>query len=405
MKEIYEIGSSIPLGDVPRKMHAWVIRAERHGPPSSSFQQEIIDVPEIGDDEILILVMAAGVNYNGVWAALGKPVSPIVLHGNPAHVAGSDAAGIVWKIGPNVNKWKVGDEVVVQCAQYDGTDEECNGGDPMLSRSQRIWGYETPDGSFAQFSRVKEAQLLPRPQLLTWEESACYLLTLATAWRMLFGHEPNTLKPGSSVLVWGGSGGLGCMAVQLSRVAGAHAIAVVSDSERGAFAKSIGAVGVINRKDFSCWGGTPTDSEEYSNWIRDVKAFGSAIRENTPENKDVDIVFEHPGQDTFGVSTFVVKPGGMVVFCAATTGYNFAFDARHVWMRQKRIQGSHFADMKQASQANQLVCNGKLDPCLSETFKWELLPNAHQRMLDNKHSSGNMAVLVQAGKEGLGKRS
>ena len=166
--------------------------------------------------------MAAGVNYNGVWAGLGKPISPFDVHKAEYHIAGSDAAGIVWAVGAKVKRWKVGDEVVVHCNQDDGDDEECNGGDPMFSPSQRIWGYETPDGSFAQFAKVQGRQLMARPKHLTWEESACYTLTLATAYRMLFGHRPHILRPGHNVLIWGASGGLGSMAVQLCATAGAQ---------------------------------------------------------------------------------------------------------------------------------------------------------------------------------------
>ncbi len=206
-RDLYEVGEIPPLGHVPRNMYAWVIRKERHGEPLHAMQQEVVPTPEIGDDEVLVLTMAAGVNYNGVWAALGKPISPLDVHKAPYHIAGSDAAGIVWAVGAKVRRWKVGDEVVVHCNQDDGDDEECNGGDPMLSPSQRIWGYETPDGSFAQFCRVQSRQLMPRPRHLTWEESGCYVLTLATAYRMLFGHPPHTLKPGDNVLVWGGAAG------------------------------------------------------------------------------------------------------------------------------------------------------------------------------------------------------
>ena len=220
LKDLYEIGEIPPLGHVPQSMYAWCIRQERHGAPESAMQVEVVPTWKIGQDEVLILVMAAGVNYNGVWAALGTPISPIDGHKNPFHVAGSDASGIVYAVGEKVKRWKVGDEVVIHCNQDDGDDEECNGGDPMFSNSQRIWGYETPDGSFAQFARVQARQLLPRPQHLTWEASACYTLTLATAYRMLFGHRPHTLKPGQNVLVWGASGGLGSMAVQLDRHGG-----------------------------------------------------------------------------------------------------------------------------------------------------------------------------------------
>ncbi|MEA2946949.1 MAG: crotonyl-CoA carboxylase/reductase, partial [Alphaproteobacteria bacterium] len=202
-KDLYEIGEIPPLGHVPASMYAWVVRKDRHGPPEQSMQVEVVPTWTLDSHDVLVLVMAAGVNYNGVWAALGEPVSTLDVHKNPYHIAGSDASGIVWAVGSKVKRWKVGDEVVVHCNQDDGDDEECNGGDPMFSASQRIWGYETPDGSFAQFCRVQDRQLMARPKHLTWEEAASYTLTLATAYRMLFGHEPHRLKPGDNVLVWG----------------------------------------------------------------------------------------------------------------------------------------------------------------------------------------------------------
>ncbi len=186
-KDLYEIGEIPPMGHVPRQMYAWVIRRDREGEPEQAMQVEVVDVPEIDSHDVLVQVMAAGVNYNGVWAGLGKPVSVFDVHKADYHVAGSDAAGIVWAVGSKVRRWKVGDEVIVHCNQDDGDDEECNGGDPMFSTSQRIWGYETSDGSFAQFCRVQDRQLMRRPLHLTWEESGCYTLTLATAYRMLFG--------------------------------------------------------------------------------------------------------------------------------------------------------------------------------------------------------------------------
>ncbi len=203
VKDRYEIGEIPPLGHVPKEMYAWAIRKDRHGPPETSMQVEIVPTWTIGEDEVLLLVMAGGVNYNGVWAALGQPVSPLDFHQVGYHVAGSDAAGVVWAVGSKVKRWKVGDEVIVHCNQDDGDDEECNGGDPMFSPSQRIWGYETPEGAFAQFARVQSRQLMPKPKHLTWEESACYTLTLATAYRMLFGHPPHTLKPATTC--WSGA--------------------------------------------------------------------------------------------------------------------------------------------------------------------------------------------------------
>ena len=402
-KDLYEIGEIPPLGHVPKQMYAWAIRRERHGEPETAMLVETVPIPSVGPDECLVLVMAAGVNYNGVWASRGKPISPFDVHKAEYHICGSDASGVVWAVGDKVKRWKVGDQVIVHCNQDDGDDEECNGGDPMYSPSQRIWGYETPDGSFAQFARVQSRQLMPRPLHLTWEQSGCYVLTLATAYRMLFGHRPHGLRPGDNVLVWGASGGLGSMAVQLIATAGANAIGIISDDSKRDFVMALGAKGVINRSKFDCWGRVPevNDVKAYGEYMKKCREFGRAIWEFTGKGNDVDFVFEHPGEQTFPVSCFVVKRGGMVVFCAGTTGYNFTFDARFVWMRQKRIQGSHFANLLQASQANRLVIERRIDPCLSEVFAWEDIARAHTKMMKNQHKPGNMAVLVQAKRPGM----
>ena len=401
-KDLYPMGQLPPMGHVPAQMHAWTIRRDRQGEPDKAMQLEVVDTPVPDSHEVLVLVMAAGVNYNGIWAGLGIPISMFDVHGADYHIAGSDASGVIWAVGDKVSRWKVGDEVVIHCNQDDGDDEECNGGDPMFSPSQRIWGYETPDGSFAQYTRVQAQQLMPRPRHLTWEESACYTLTLATAYRMLFGHHPHELKPGQNVLVWGASGGLGSFAIQLVNAAGGNAIGVISDEDKRDFVMALGAKGVINRKDFSCWGQMPVvNSPEYNDWLKEARRFGKAIWAITGKGISVDMVFEHLGEATFPVSTLVVKKGGMVVICAGTTGYNLTLDARYLWMHQKRVQGSHFANLKQASSANKLMVERRLDPCMSEVFAWADVPAAHIKMRQNEHLPGNMAVLVQSPVTGL----
>ena len=402
-KDIYAIGEVPPLGFVPNKMHAWVIRKDRHGNPMQSFQSEEFDIPEIGPSDVLVLVMAAGVNYNGVWAGLGKPISVLDVTKKDYHIAGSDASGIVWKVGSNVKKWKVGDEVVIHAMTWDHEDEEVNGGEPMLSESNKVFGYETADGTFAQFTAAQAHQLMRKPPQLSWEESGCYNLTLVTAYRMLFGHAPNELKPGQFVLVWGASGGLGSFAVQLASIVGAKPIGVISDNSKAEYVKSLGAVGVLNRKDFNCWGEHPDidDVEAYNAYMKEVRKFGKALWEFTGKGKNVDMVFEHPGETTVPVSMFIVKRGGMVVICAGTTGYNLTLDARYLWMHSKRLQGSHFGNSKQANAANNLVHDGAINPCMSEVFEWDKIPLAHEKMMNNEHKAGNMAVLVGANKTGL----
>ena len=402
-KDIYAIGEVPPLGFVPKKMHAWVIRKDRHGNPMQSFQSEEVGIPEIGPSDVLVLVMAAGVNYNGVWAGLGKPISVLDVTKKDYHIAGSDASGIVWKVGSAVKKWKVGDEVVIHAMTWDHEDVEVNGGEPMLSETNKVFGYETADGTFAQYTAVQAHQLMKKPPQLTWEESGCYNLTLVTAYRMLFGHAPHELKPGQFVLVWGASGGLGSFAVQLAKIVGAKPIGIISDDSKADYVKSLGAVGVLNRKNFNCWGEHPDidDAEAYGNYMKEVRKFGKALWEFTGKGKNVDMVFEHPGETTVPVSMLIVKRGGMVVICAGTTGYNLTLDARYLWMHSKRLQGSHFGNSKQASAANELVYDGVIDPCMSEVFEWNKIPDAHEKMLNNEHKAGNMAVLVGASSKGL----
>ncbi len=381
-----------PLGELPELMKAIVIRKEREGDPKTSMVVEDVPLPEVRDSEVLVLVMAAGVNFNGVWAAQGKPVSVFRMHKEPFHIAGSDASGIVWKVGKEVRRWKPGDEVVIHCNMSCGQCPECNGLDPMACSEQKIWGYETSWGSFAQFTRVQAQQLVQKPKQLGWEEAASYGLTFFTAYRMLVGQAQ--VKPGDNVLVWGAAGGLGIFAIQLCKVLGANPIAVISGPDKVPLVKSLGAEMVLNRKDFDFVYRPNETPERVKARTAGMRKFGSAIRELTG-GKDPDIVFEHVGQETFPTSVFVCKRFGKVVICGATTGFDLEFDVRYLWMRQKQILGSHFANAYQAERANELVITGKIRPVLDQVFDFMDTPLAHQLMLENKHK-GKLGIRVQA---------
>src|SRR5436309_5696716 len=238
-------------GTLPATMAAWVIRPEREGEPKDAFQVEEIEVPEPGAFEVIVRVMAAGVNFNNVWAALGKPVSVFSYGDHPQyghHIGGSDASGIVWKVGAGVTRWKPGDEVVIHCNQTSYEDPEVHGLDPMAAPSQKIWGYETTWGSFAQFTKVQAQQLLHKPPALSWDEAASYGLVYFTAYRMLI--DRCNLQAGHRVLVWGAAGGLGVFATQLCALTGAHCVGVVSSQEEGELVKRLGAVDYIDRNEF-----------------------------------------------------------------------------------------------------------------------------------------------------------
>src|SRR4051794_22348429 len=355
LTDVTEVG--VEPGTLPDTMAAWVIRQEREGEPIDAFQLEQIEVPQPGAFEVIVRVMAAGVNFNNVWAALGKPVSVFRSHPNEDHhIGGSDAPGIVWKVGEGGTKWQPGDEVVIHCNQASYEDVEVHGLDPLAAPSQKIWGYETSWGSFAQFTKVQAQQLIRKPANLTWEEAASYGLTYFTAYRMLI--DQCDIQAGDRVLIWGAAGGLGVFATQLCNAAGAQAVGVVSSDEKGKLVEQLGAVGYIDRNEFAGMmrrGGETPDEEKAR--FKVSRAFTKRVSEILGEPPD--IVFEHVGQATFPTSVLCVKPFGKVVICGATSGYNLDFDVRYLWMRQKQIIGSHFANAWECNLANKLIETGQ----------------------------------------------
>lgn len=399
------------VGEVPEMMLAQVVRQDRFGDPKDAFQIERLPVPEVGPNEVLIAVMAAGVNYNNIWAARGIPIDVIATRqkgGDPHdfHIGGSDCSGIVYAVGSAVTGVSVGDEVVTHPGWWLRDDPwTLSGKDPMIGASAAIWGYNTNFGSFAQFCVAQEHQVLPKAPQLSWEEAAAPTLVGTTAYRMLFGWDGNMCREGDVVLVWGGSGGLGTQAIQLATAAGARAVAVVSDDERGEYCTTLGAEGYVNRRNFEHWGIPPhwTDGPGQKEWSASARAFGKALWEVLGERRGPDIVVEHPGEATIPTSIFLCEPGGMVVICAGTTGYSATVDLRYHWTRQKRLQGSHGTNDEQARAYNDLVVAGKIDPCLGEVYSFDQIGAAHDDMERGDTVQGNRVALVGASEPGLGR--
>jgi crotonyl-CoA carboxylase/reductase len=407
-KDVYDIGELPSVGEVPPRMHAQLVRPDRYGDPEVAIRDEVIDVPEIGPGEALVMVMAAGVNFNNVWAARGVPVDVTKTQarwGEPTefHIVGSDAAGIVYAVGEGVSNVDVGDHVVVHAGQWDPDDPWLvSGNDPGLAPSFRVWGYDSCWGSFAQFTKVQAHQCLPKADALMWEEAAAPTLTGATAYRMLHGWPPNTVRRDDVVLVWGAAGGLGSLAVQLVTLAGARAVAVVSSKDKADYATSLGAAGTIDRTAFDHWGVPPRwDAPEWKTWFEGAKAFGKAVWDAVGERRSPNIVFEHPGQDTIPTSIFVCERGGMVVICAGTTGYDTMVDVRYLWYLQKRYQGSHLFNDEQATAFNDLVRDGRIRTTLGGVYDYPESGRVHASMERGELPQGNVAVLINAPERGL----
>jgi crotonyl-CoA reductase len=360
-----------------------------------------VPMPELAPDEALIAVMAAGINYNTVWSAIFEPMPTFAYlsrygrssrwaarHDLPYHILGSDAAGVIVRLGDGVRRWSVGDRVVISPAYIDHEDPGAQH-DGMTASEPLAWGFETNFGALADYAVVRASQLLPMPPHLTWEEAACTTLCAGTAYRMLVSRHGAAMKQGDVVLVWGATGGLGGFAVQLIRNGGGIPVGVVSTEAKADLARELGCAGVINRAELN---GSLADPK---GWRR----LGEEIRRQVGE--DPHIVFEHSGRETFAASVYVARRGGTVVTCGSSTGYVHEYDNRHLWMKVKRIIGSHGANYHEYWEANRLVTLGMVQPTLSRVYPLAEVADATRAVQLNQHV-GKAAVLCLAPREGLG---
>ena len=384
--------------------------ASRDKDPRKSLHVDDVPLPELGPGEAYVAVMASAINYNTVWTSIFEPVptfgflerygktSPLAKrHDLPYHVVGSDLSGVVLKTGVGVHAWKPGDEVVAHClsVELEGPDGH---NDTMLDPEQRIWGFETNFGGLAEIALVKSNQLMPKPAHLTWEEAASPGLVNSTAYRQLVSRNGAGMKQGDNVLIWGASGGLGGFATQYALNGGATPVCVVSSEDKAEICRSMGAELIINRSEENYRFWKDEDTQDPAEWRR----FGKRIRELTG-GEDVDIVFEHPGRETFGASVFAARKGGTIVTCASTSGYMHQYDNRYLWMNLKRIIGSHFANYRESWEANRLISKGMIHPTLSRTYPLEETGQAALDVHQNAHQ-GKVGVLCLAPEEGLGVR-
>ncbi len=376
--------------------------------PRQSLHIDNVPLPEPGPGEALIAVMASSINYNTVWTSIFEPVSTFGFlerygrsndmakrHDLPYHVIGSDASGVVLRVGSGVNAWKPGDEVVAHCLSVE-LESPLGHNDTMLDPEQRIWGFETNFGGLAEIALVKSNQLLPKPAHLTWEEAAAPGLVNSTAYRQLVSRNGAGMKQGDIVLIWGATGGLGSYATQFALNGGAIPVCVVSSEDKADLCRAMGAELIINRKaeDYRFW------KDEHTQDPKEWQRLGKRIRELTG-GEDVDIVFEHPGRETFGASVYVTRKGGTITTCASTSGFMHEYDNRYLWMSLKSIVGSHFANYREAYEANRLIARGLVHPTLSKTFPLEGAGQATYEVHRNAHQ-GKVGVLCLAPEEGLG---
>ncbi|QFR00445.1 crotonyl-CoA carboxylase/reductase [Streptomyces phaeolivaceus] len=367
-----------------------------------------VPMPELAPDEVLVAVMASSINYNTVWSAKFEPIPTFRFleqnarqggwaerHNRPYQVVGSDCAGVVVRVGAGVRRWKVGDQVVVHPVQAD-EQEAASQADGMMGEEQRAWGFETNFGALAEYGVVRASQLVPKPAHLTWEEAASNPLCAGTAYRMLVSDRGARMKQGDIVLIWGASGGLGAYAIQFVKNGGGIPVGVVSSEEKAAAARALGCDIVINRSELGITDDVGDDPEQV---IKAGKRLGKLVIERA--GRAPDIVFEHTGRATFGISVFVVRRGGTVVTCGSSSGYQHTYDNRYLWMRLKKIIGSHAANLQEQWEAHRLFERGDIVPAMSAVYPLSEAAEAC-RVVQTNRQVGKIAVLCMAPRTGLG---
>ncbi|EHA1743118.1 crotonyl-CoA carboxylase/reductase [Salmonella enterica subsp. enterica serovar Infantis] len=374
--------------------------------PSQFLHYRQVLTPEPQAGEVLVAVMAAGINYNNVWSSVYQPGSPFMYlrqyaalhrrnrrHLQPFMILGSDASGIVLRVGPDVENCKPGDAVCINTAVVDEHAPETHH-DVELSTSVRAWGFETNYGAFAEMTLVRATQIMPKPTHLSWEEAASLPLVNGTVYRMLVSGNGAQLRAGENILIWGAAGGLGLIACQYAKLCGATPVAVVSRAERAEVLRRIGVEHVIDRhaQKIDLWKDNQPNERAMLKMRRNIR--------KSLEGNALDVVFEHPGMETFWASVALPGNGARIVTCGSTTGYQHQYDNRRLWMQVKSVIGCHGANYYEACKANMLVCKGRIQPVLTCTAPLAAGMGLIDRLHANEHTGkfGLLCLTPETGK-------
>jgi len=319
----------------------------QHGGPEV-LKYEDVPKPSIRPGEVLVCVKACALNHLDLWVRRGIPGVPIPL----PHIPGSDVSGEIAQIGPDVTTVRVGQKVVLAPGVTCGKCAACVAGQDNHCRYFTNLGYLI-DGGCAEFVRAPEVNCLSYPENLTFEEAASIPLVFQTAWHMLLARAE--LQPGEDVLILGAGSGVGSAAIQIAKFFGARVIATAGSDEKLQKAKQLGADHLINHN---------------TQKIRDE------VRRIT-NKRGVDVVFEHVGTATWDDSFASLAPGGRLVTCGATTGYDAKVDLRFLFSRQLSLLGSYMGTKSELHSIMGLVASGRFKPIVDRIFPLSACAEAH----------------------------
>ena len=333
-------------------MKAAVFR-EYNKDPTKVVKIEDIDVPKIKANEVLIKVESASYNYNDLWAIWGEPVKTPL-----PHISGSDVAGTVVEIGEDVSKFKVGDRVVSHSNMSCRICEQCTAGREYDCKDRNIWGFQTGPlwGGFAQYTHLPEVNVAKLPENVSFEDAAAISMVGMTAWHMLVGRA--RIIPGQTVLIMGGTSGVGMAGIQIAKLYNCNVIATAGNQQKMDKCLELGADNVVNHRE--------------ADWNKKV-------REIT-KKEGVDVVFEHIGKNVFPQEVGLLKMGGTLVATGATTGYDSTLDLRFLFFKGTNLLGSTQGTKAELEQVIYWVSKNKIKPLIATTLPFSNMVEGHVMM-------------------------
>ena len=335
-------------------------------------QVKEIDEPKAKPNQVVFQVRAAALNYNDIWGMRGTPI-PVPL----PHISGSDAAGEVIAVGEDVKHIKVGDRVVSHSNMSCRVCAACTDGREFDCRYRTIWGFETGPlwGGFAEVTYLPEVNVIKIPDKVSYDEAAAASMTLLTSWHMLVGRAK--IKPGQTVLIMGGGSGVGSFGIQIAKLHNCTVIATASGDKLDKCLELGADYAVDHRKE---------------DWPKEVRAITKEISQKTGVLPGIDVSFDHIGETHFNKQLTLLKYGGTLVQCGATTGYDAKADLRHIFFKGTNILGSSQGTKAEVEQGFYWMSQGKIKAAIDSVYPFEKAAEAHTKMLTGKGLFGKILL-------------
>ncbi len=332
------------------------VRFHEHG-GIDVLRYEDVPEPKIGPTEVLVRVRACALNHLDLWLRQGLPGRSIPL----PRIVGSDIAGEIAEVGSAVTRVKVGQRVLISPGLSCGQCPACLNGRDNFCPDYEVIGSSRSDGGYAEYVKVPEVNIVPIPDQISFEEAAAFPLVFLTAWHMLVTRAG--VRPGETVLVIAAGSGVGMAAIQIAKLFGARVLATAGTEAKLQKAKEVGADEVINHST--------------QDLLQEVKRL--------TERRGVDIVIEHVGTAVFEKCVLSLAPGGRLVTCGVTSGYETRLDLRYLFSRQLSLLGSFMGSKGELLEAFPFFVQGRLKPIIDHVFPLEEAAAAQRLMEERAH--------------------